>query len=154
MRKQTMKLKQLLETQREQIISDATNVLTDVRLKHYEASAAAQNRERFERLFEFTYECVKCQELVPIVEYTRRIASERFANGFDLQEVQTAMNVLEETIWRHITTSLPAAEYPEAFGLTGTILGAGKQALASEYVSLASQQHNPSLDLSELFKGT
>jgi hypothetical protein len=39
-------------------------------------------------------------------------------------------------------------------GLLSTVLGAGKDSLAREYVSLASRQHVTSLDLSTLFEGT
>jgi hypothetical protein len=34
------------------------------------------------------------------------------------------------------------------------VVGAGKDALAREYVSMASHRHVPSLDLSALFRGT
>jgi hypothetical protein len=40
----------------------------------------------------------------------------------------------------------------EAAGLLTTVLGAGKDALARTYVSLASEQHVPSLDLGALFQ--
>ena len=39
-------------------------------------------------------------------------------------------------------------------GLLSTILGFGKDALARRYVSLSSQRHVPTLDLSALFAGT
>jgi hypothetical protein len=37
--------------------------------------------------------------------------------------------------------------------LIGTILGAGKDTLAREWVSLATSERVPSLDLTELFEG-
>ena len=47
------------------------------------------------------------------------------------------------------------SQYPEAFGLVSTVLGAGKQALATTYVALVSQNQDVhSLDLTALFKGT
>jgi hypothetical protein len=48
---------------------------------------------------------------------------------------------------------LPTDDLLEAAGLVGTILGAGKDALARAWVSLATSQHVPSLDLTALFDG-
>jgi hypothetical protein len=42
----------------------------------------------------------------------------------------------------------------QTLGVVSTILGAGKDALAREYVSLATNAHAPSLDLRALFAGT
>jgi hypothetical protein len=62
------------------------------------------------------------------------------------------MNVLEETLWRRILKKLPPDEFARALGLVSTVFGAGKDALARRYVSLASKAKAPSLDLQKLFK--
>lgn len=150
-----MNLLQLLEAQRDEILDEASEALSRAHLRHYEASGTDENRSRVARLLELTLESVRTRDLVPMLDHARAVARERFRDGFDLQEVQTAFNVLEEVIWRRITGHLDPPGYPEAFGLASTVLGAGKQALAVEYVSLASQQGGVrSLDLSALFKGT
>ena len=41
-----------------------------------------------------------------MVEYAQQIAKERYADKFDLQEVQSAFNMLEEVIWKTITTEM------------------------------------------------
>ena len=71
--------------------------------------------------------------------------NERLAKLFDLTEqcVDT----------RTITAKLQPLQYPEALGLASTVLGAGKQALALEWVSLAGHHHAvQTLDLSALFR--
>ena len=68
--------------------------------------------------------------------------------------MQTAYHVLEETLWRHLTRHIPPDDYPTAFGLISTVLGAGTDALALEYVSLASKRRAQTLDLTEMFIGT
>jgi hypothetical protein len=68
--------------------------------------------------------------------------------------VQTAYNVLEEAIWLRILKDLQPAQYAEALGLVSTVLGAGKDALARTYVSLASKAKAPSLNLQSLFAGS
>lgn len=149
-----MNLVQLLGQDRTEIIKEATDALSRASLKHYDASGIARNRDRLARLYGLALACVENRNLIPMVEHAREIARERHREGFNLREVQTAFNVLEEMIWKHITEELAPTDYPEAFGLTSTVLGAGKQALAVEYVSLASQKRGiESLDLRALFKG-
>jgi hypothetical protein len=148
-----MNLIELLETRRKEIIDEATESLFRARLRHYQTSGMEQNRQRLETLYALTLECVKSKNLVPMLDYARTIARERYLNSYDLQEVQTAFNVLEEEIWKRITAVVAPADYPGAFGLTSTVLGAGKQALAAEYVALASHKKEVQpLDLNALFK--
>lgn len=150
-----MDLPQLLEETREETIDQALQGLSRGTLPHYLASDTEQNRERLGKLYDLTLECVRTRNLLPMIEHARAVARRRHEDGFDLGEVHTAFNVLEEVIWRQITARLEPARYPEAFGLASTVLGAGKRALAIEYVALASQSKAvATLDLSALFKGT
>jgi hypothetical protein len=63
-------------------------------------------------------------------------ARQRFDAGYELAEVQTAFNALEQAIWTRMFARLEAEQLVEALGSSTTILGAGKDALAREYVSL------------------
>ena len=149
-----IRLFKLLNSKSKEIIDEAAEVLEHKPLKHYKASGAKHNRERLVNLLSLTSECINSKNLVPIVEYAQIIAQERYENKFDLQEIQSVFNLLEEVIWKIITTDMPPEDYPEAFGLVGTVLGAGKEAMAVDYVSLVSNIKDiKSLDLSELFKG-
>ena len=67
--------------------------------------------------------------------------------------MQTAYNVLEEVVWKRIFWNLPPEQLAEALGLVSTSLGAAKDRLAQEYVSLASKTRAPSINLEELFRG-
>lgn len=49
--------------------------------------------------------------------------------------------------------AIPPRDLAQAIGLVGTVVGGGRDALARTYVSLASQEHVRSLDLSALFQG-
>jgi hypothetical protein len=149
-----MNLQELLHAQETSIIDEAAVALDRSRLKHYKAAGDAWNRERLSDLFHLTRDCVTSRNLTPLLDHMEAIAQERFNAGFDIHEVQTAVNVLEESIWRHVSQNLAADSLAEAFGLVGTALGAGKDALARAYVSLASQNKAPSLNLSALFAGT
>lgn len=149
-----MSLIKLLETRKEEIIYEANTALERNHLEHYERSGAAENEKRLKLLFQLLLPCVKSRNLIPLTDYMQDITRERFNSGFAFYEVHTAINVLEETIWRQIIKHLQPREFAEALGLVSTVLGAGKSTLASVYISLASQRKAPSLDLSALFKGT
>jgi urease accessory protein UreF len=150
-----MDLAHLLASQREEIVAEAADALSRAPLHHYAASGAEENRQRVARLYALLVESVRTRDLAPMLDHARAVARERHREGFDLREVHAAFNVLEEAVWQAITSGLAPADYPEAFGLASTVLGAGKEALAVEYVTLASQTGPVrSLDLSALFKGT
>ena len=94
------------------------------------------------------------RQLGPVSTYCEDVAERRFAAGFGISEVQTAFNALEVAMWRRLVAGVPPQGLAEAVGLLSTILGFGKDALARRYVSLASERHVPTLDLSALFAGT
>ena len=145
----------LLERSRAQALEDAVRGLSRGTLPHYTASRAEQNLERLARLYDLATACVESCSLLPMTAYAREVARERYRDGFDLDEVHAAFNVLEEILWREITARLEPPQFPHALGLVSTVLGAGKQALALEYVALASRNRDvQSLDLTALFKGT
>jgi urease accessory protein UreF len=149
-----MELLELLETARSELVGAAAEALAHARLTHYELDAD-QTRERLATLYDLTVECVRQRNLDPMTKHAHELARDRHRMGYDLHEVQTAFNVLEEVIWKRITAELTPQQYPEAFGLTSTVLGAGKEALAVEYVTLAGRGRKPeTLDLSALFTST
>lgn len=147
-----MNLHDVLDRHRGEILEQSVLALEQARLRHYAATPAPENRERLSRLLDVTIAAVRGRDLAGAAGYGRELARERFHGGFDISEVLTAVNVLEESAWRCVTKQVPPAEYPQALGLVSTALGAAKQALASEYVSLASREQVRSLDLSALFK--
>ncbi len=148
-----MTLDELLEQQAGSILAEARELVRRSNLEHYEAAGEAAVRERLQRLYELTVRSVRERNLAPALEHAETVARERFHAGFDLSEVQTAYNVLEEVVWKRIIAALPTAEMAQALGLVGTALGAAKDRLASTYVSLATRAHAPSLDLQKLFAG-
>ena len=148
-----MELLQLLHDNGESIVDDAYRAMERSHLKSYEQAGMDRARQRLRDLFLLTVRAIADRQLGAMVAHAETIANERFAAGFDLWEVQTAFNVLEEAIWLRIIKTLPPAQYAEALGLVATVLGAGKDALARAYVSLASKTKAPTLNLQSLFGG-
>lgn len=149
-----MDLVKLLHDSADEILAAAGAAVERSHLKNYERDGKEHTHQRLKALFVLTTRAVKERNLGPMIAHAETIARERFASGFDLSEVQTAFNVLEEAMWTRIVKTLPPSEYNEALGLVSTVLGAGKDALARTYVTLASKSRSGSLDLHSLFAGT
>ncbi len=147
------KVARFLADREDLILEEACAALSRAHLPGYERAGAEVTGDRLRALHAMLIRCVEHRRLAPIVDQARRIAEERSRAGFDLGQVQIAFNVLEEAIWRAMLTDLPAEEQGEALGVVATILGAGKDALACAYVSLAAGAPTRSLDLSVLFRG-
>jgi hypothetical protein len=144
---------EVLTEEGEAIVDSAAMALERSNLRHYTEAGPEAARERLAKLLALVLESVTTRDLVPMIEHANLIAHERFAAGFDIHEVQTAFNVLEEAIWGRVVDAIPPRDLAQAIGLVGTVLGTGRDTLACTYVSLASHQHVPSLDLSALFRG-
>jgi len=149
-----MNLVDVLSGSKETVLAEALRALERARLPHYEEAGTEVSRRRLEELFALVTRCLGERNLTPICQHSETVAAERYAAGFGIAEVQAAFNVLEESIWRVVVPQVPPKALIEATGLVGTVLGAGKDALARKWVSMASAQHVPTLDLSALFAGT
>lgn len=149
-----MEIRAFLDEQRADVIQEAVQAVRRAGLSHYAKAGEPETRRRLEQLYDTMCDAVTRRELGPVTAHATEVARERFESGFGLSEVQTAFNVLEEAVWRRILERVPPAGFAEAIGTVSTLLGAGKDALAREYVSLASRTQAPSLDLSRLFRGT
>ncbi len=144
---------EVLTTEGDAILDSAALALERSNQRHYAKAGPEASKERLGQLLALVVESISKHDLVPMIDHATRIADERFAAGFDIREVQTAFNVLEEAIWDRVVDAIPPCDLAQAIGMVSTVLGTGKDTLARTYVSLATQQHVPSLDLSALFRG-
>ena len=135
------------------VLDEAYATLHRAHEKHYEAAGEAFTRQGLRDLFHLVVDAIAKRNLAEMSLYSEEVATKRFDQGFDISEVQAAFNALEQAMWRRAVAVTPPDELAEATGLLGTVLGFGKDALARKYVSLASERHVPSLDLSALFAG-
>jgi hypothetical protein len=149
-----MELIAVLSDAKTEILDEAARSVERSHLGHYGASGTEELRRRLEALFDIVLECLRDRRLDQVTRYSEQIAHDRFNAGFGIGEVQTAFNLLEESMWLHIVAGVPTGELAESLGLLTTVLGVGKDTLARAYVSLASHEHISSLDLRALFQGT
>lgn len=141
----------VLESERTSVVDSAARSIRHVR--SYEAAGEGEIRQRLDAIYDLVVAAVSNFDLDDIVDRARSLADERFQSGYDLTEVQAALNALEEAMWRTLSAQLRPDELALALGLISTVLGAAKDALAREYVSLAAQTHAQSLDIDALFAG-
>lgn len=144
---------QFLHDLTDEILADSESAVKRAHLKHYETDGPDVIHQRLKALYVLTVRGVQERNLGPMMAYADQIATERFKAGYDLWEVQTAFNVLEEAIWKRIFQKMPPRDVAEALGLVSTVLGAGKDSLACAYVALATKTRTPSLNLRAMFSG-
>jgi hypothetical protein len=144
----------LLRRHEAAILSESFEGMARCRLVQYQAAGDDEIRRRLARLLDLLVSAVRDRDLEPVLAYSREIAARRFAEGIDLQEVQSAINVLEEAVWRRIVAEIPPEGLAEALGLVSTVLGVCKDTMASSYVALATKRSSASLDMKALFRGT
>jgi hypothetical protein len=142
----------VLDRERNTIIAAALESVRHSRT-HYETAAPQETQRRLEALYDELTLAVSSRDLASITHYARHLAAERFRSGYDLSEVQGAFNALEEATWSTLCARVRPDQLALSLGLVSTVLGAAKDALAREYVSLASRTHVQSLDLRALFSG-
>ena len=147
-------LGRFLETRRGTILDASMASLGRAHLHHYTVEGIEHARRRMEKLLDVTTQCVREMDVVLMLTHAESVARERFWSGYGLAEVQTAFNVLEETIWSRMLQELDAGDFARALGVVGTVLGMGKDALARTWVSLATRTRVPSLDLRTLLEGS
>ncbi len=148
-----MTLTEILEQERGTIVDEATAALRRAHLAHYDAWGAEACRDRLDEVLGLVVECAAKRTLEPMSKYGETVAAERFRAGFEIGEVQTGFNVLEEAIWHVVVPLLPLDDLAECMGRIGTIVGVGRNALARTWVALASGDRLESIDMDALFRG-
>lgn len=141
-----MELNELLSKCSDTILNESLELMSRANLKHYEYGGADLTRKKISKLIELTKQSVDEKNLIPMINYIEKMAKQRFLSGFELQEVQTAFNVLEECIWKQILKVVPASGQGNALALISSVLGSGKDTLARTYVSLASEKQIEMID--------
>jgi hypothetical protein len=143
-----------LAARTEEILAAAAAAIARRHLDHYERLGRDETARRLRELLDRVIEAAHSRHLSAILGYAERVGTERYDSGFELVEVLSAFNLLEEAIWRAILDGCPATAHGAALGVVATILGAAKDRLASTYLSRATERHVPTLDLTALFGGT
>ncbi len=146
-----MNLTELVRENADDLVRGAVAELHQARLRHYEEEGIDAAHERLTTLLDQTLRCLEAHRADPIIDWATRIGHDRFAAGYDLFEVQTAINVLEEALWKRILSSVGPEDLAHALGLINAILSMAKDTLARTYVSLTTNREAPPVNIKELW---
>lgn len=149
-----MNLNDLLRENADDLVHGVVAELHQARLEHYEAEGLEALHERIRTLFDSTLRCLETCSADAIVDWADRVGKERYSAGYDLLELQTVTNALEEALWERILSSTGPENLAHALGLVNAILGMAKDTLARTYVSLATRGEAPAVDFKELLQET
>lgn len=102
----------LLDTE-PQVLDEAHATLQRSHAQHYETAGERFTRERLADLLHLVVEAIRDRDLAAMGAYCEQIAVERFNAGFDIAEVQTALNALEMAMWRQVVSTVPGVDLAE-----------------------------------------
>jgi hypothetical protein len=142
-----------LEAHRDAVLTTAGAAVAGRQLTHYQAAGDEATAERLGALFDLVVACCRQHRIEPALEYGRTLAIERHAADHTLGEVQTAVNTLEEAVWRALVSDAPPDALGYALGLVSTVLGTVKDRLACTYLAEVTAQAPATLRLDHLFEG-
>lgn len=139
-------LVELLRERAPDLVKCAVAELHRARLQHYEEDGLQATRDRLALLLDRTLTCLETGRAEPIMDWAIRVGLERFSAGFDLFEVQTSINVMEEAIWRRVLSSMGPGDLAHALGLVNALLSMAKDKVAREYVALVTHEASVSVN--------
>ena len=149
---EVMDVAAFLDGKRDELLAAADQGVSRAHLAHYGSSTGTH--VRLGVLLDVVIGACRTHRLDGVNAYADSLAVERRTGGFALAEVQAAVNVLEEVIWRALTADAPADAQAYALGLVSTALGAVKDRVACGYLVQLTHQPVPSLRVDLLFAGT
>jgi methylmalonyl-CoA decarboxylase len=103
------------------------------------ASSQEERRRGVRDLFRLVVQCVRDGDAGPMVASSQQAAAARFAAGADIAEALEEFSVLGEALWREVAARVAGRQRLEALRQVNAVVGAGKDALACAYVTMASQ---------------
>ncbi len=143
-----------IASRRERLLGEAGDAVRRAHLAHYEAVGGQATDERLAELLDIVIGACREHHLDGALSYADTLAERRHDRGYPLSEVQTAINVLEEAVWRSVIADAPPAAQGYALGLVSTVLGAVKDRVACGYIARVGAHPVRSLQVDWLFAGT
>lgn len=136
-----------LESRTDVIVKTADNTIARRHLQHYEDSTPGVVTSRVATLLSLAIKSLRERRLDAMERYMANVADERHNDGFELREVQSAINAIEEAIWKLVMQERNPAVQVEDLGLVGMVFGAAKDALAQKYASYAGARVALTMDI-------
>lgn len=145
-----MNLSDVIRPNLDNIVVAAAAVVDAAGLPHYMSLDPQGVKLRLRELAEAMLKSVETGEPVHFASHAQSIAHDRFLAGVHIEELLTTFNALETALWENVVKVAPTEDVVADLGLIGSIIGAGKDQVASSYVEMATQRHTHGLDMSHL----
>jgi hypothetical protein len=134
-----MTLLELCYNKPDLILLDSTENLVKAHLQHYKHLTPEQIRYRLLNLFQSLVRCLESESCNNMLKFMKAVSDERYESGYELSEVQTAINILEECMWRMISKFVDTDKQINSMKQVTHVLCKAKGELASEYALLSSE---------------
>lgn len=128
---------ELIYNKPELILQEATTALMRVQLPHYSKFRREEIHKKYSNLLLALTKCVETQKCDDMISYMDLISDERFASGFEEEEIQIALNIFEEALWKNIKKYMDANSQYASKKMVTTIVDKAKEVLLEEYVTLS-----------------
>jgi hypothetical protein len=148
-----MELIEALEGRSEALVDDAVALLEHRLVPPFKHVEPEVLKERLGKSMQTLIQALRERHPLPALEHGKRVAHARFNAGYQLEEIQTAFNALEETIWQFCVDEVDREQLAEGLVMVAHVVGAIKDQLGRTYVELASHHRAPSINTSRLFAG-
>ena len=146
-----------LKGNREEIVEAEIRGLRDLHAPHYQDIDLNKLQLRAIRLVE-SFLASLTDGPASFVQYLESVAQERFREGFFLEEIQAALNILGEKVWEIVAQRAPLKERVNYLGQVSLTIGAAKDQLAHVYTEKFKRAESRAAtlqnQLDDLFAGT
>ncbi|HMQ78969.1 MAG TPA: hypothetical protein PKE39_13980 [Ignavibacteria bacterium] len=132
-----MTLLELIYNKPELILQESTNALMRVQLPHYSKFRLEEIQKKYSNLLQALAKCIETQKCDDMIGYMDLISDERFASGFEVEEIQIALNIFEEALWKNIKKYVDPKIHYTSKKMVTTIIDKAKEELLNEYVTLS-----------------
>lgn len=132
-----MTLLELIYNKPELIVNESTKNLMRVNLPHYSKFRKEEIEKNFSNLLLAFTKCIENNSADEMISYMNLILNERFAKGFQIEEVEIALNIFEESIWKNIYKNVDEDKQYSAMRLALCILSKAKEELLNDYAMMS-----------------
>ncbi len=123
-------LRNVLKEHRDLLLDSIIRQMSGSDADHYKQLQGGRLRNRMEKLHD-SFVHASATRSDAFTSYILGITGERFAEGFALHEVQLALRVYEESVWRLVSVHVPQQEQVSCLAHVTGIIGAAKDELAT-----------------------
>jgi hypothetical protein len=142
---------QILSPKRAKLSETITKELRSGDSPHYGEIDINRLKQRVDRFVDAFIECSMGEPLA-FVRFIERLAEERIAEGYYLDEIQRVLNLLWQHSWQTVVDHAPAEARLEELAFVSRTVGAAKDELARIYLARTLEVNTRAQELEQRIK--